>query len=194
MLTGNLGGFYSSDDSTSYGAQYRWGVHVSPGVFYFLRDRIGLGAFVSESHRRSDAYRAARENEIGGGLRMLFDLPLSQNLSLFVWPWLSYQYAWRYDELGADELSSRIFENVQEIRFLQLGLFLPLVFRPNEHFGFGLGPYVNVDFLMRRSLEFTGGSYGAGAQQRGQWAQDNLDGQPSHRILTGVMSSLMGSF
>jgi hypothetical protein len=204
MVTGSLGAHYTNDDSYGLGAKWRWGVSASPGLSYFVRDHIGVGLFGAFGYREAEQLTGSIDETDGGvGARMMFDVPLAKHVSVMLWPWFSYHWAVR-DRRTPSALPFEPFEDrtapvartAETLRYAQAALFVPLLFHAAANVGIGLGPYVTFDFAMKRTLEtenfFSSPAQGATAQQQAQLR--STFAQPSQRVTTGLMSTILASF
>lgn len=198
MLTGGVNISFANDSGTTAGGK-RWSTQVSPGITYFLRERIGLGAFASLGyHNRPWGGDLA----VGGGIQGMFDAPLSERVSLFVNPWWSVHWTrtsrphpWVFadTEIGPTLTTDRQHASGW---FTQLGVFLPIMLKLNAHLGLGIGPYATLDFLRYQTNDFAASfddrrdEPAAFASHPGPFGA----GSPRPRISTGLMTTIAGSF
>lgn len=182
MVGGRISGGWSNDTREGWGAYNRWWVSLHPSATYFVRDRVGVGAWAGGGTGRG---RLRSVSEASVGFQGLFDVRLGPRVSLFVQPFAGYQY----------ELSSAVgqvlrtdallaFDEIQIKRhYVRLGTDLPLVFHVSDSVAIGLGPQVTLDIFVKEDTKpdvVSGASAYSGASN---W-----------RVITGVSSFIGASF
>ncbi|HEX5658693.1 MAG TPA: hypothetical protein VFX59_15935 [Polyangiales bacterium] len=146
LIAGELGGWWQNHDN--------WHVNLGPSVAYFLRDRIGLGAYLTYRNARQ-SFWGLRQRSYDVGVSSVNELPLAERLSL--WPIVSVGYLRRNEDSpsfgvqattpGVGQIGGglSVFSPVAR-NWMHFGLFLPLVYQINSHVGVGMGPDVALDW------------------------------------------------
>jgi hypothetical protein len=154
MVGLSLSAGVSDDKSTMY-RRYdeRWFTAI-PSVVYFVRDCIGVGAYVGGGLRRgglTDYYR-----EAGAGLSALFDLRLSEKVGLYLVPSVGYSY----ESLGVTiqgpinfitgqlQNGPRTYELARG--YINTTVRIPLVYHPVPNLALGVGPEFVYDVFVHQ--------------------------------------------
>lgn len=167
MLEGALGGSWSNEDEPGpFDRAPVWSAYAQPSWVYFVRDRVGVGAYLgyriarvstgidretwlqaSASPSRdsgAQAWKGPLQHDLSAGISAAFELFESGRLSLFARPYVGVSVyfrevrALRYTDSPFDPvgLASRRRHDARA----QLGLRLPLVYQVSSAIGLGFGP------------------------------------------------------
>jgi hypothetical protein len=167
MVSGAIGGYWSSDRSASYGSYPDWAVYARPSLAYFVRDRIGVGVSISGGTSRHDgllevtrpryrfwcihvvrpAAKQAREHLLRAarGLLRAVDRPF---------PHRARRASPGEQRVGAQ---GAVFQQPlvagyfgpDRRRFLRFALSIPVVFHVSDNVGLALGPDLWFDVMLR---------------------------------------------
>jgi hypothetical protein len=154
MVGLNVSAGVSDDDSFMY-RRYdeRW-VTAIPSVVYFVRDRIGFGAYVGGGLRRGgifDYYRDA-----GAGLSALYDVRLSEKVGLYLVASVGYGYeSLRVTVNGPINFITGELQNGPRSYDLARGYIntavrIPLVYHPVPNLALGVGPEFVYDVFVHQ--------------------------------------------
>ncbi|MDB4985195.1 MAG: hypothetical protein JWN04_373 [Myxococcaceae bacterium] len=159
LLAGSFGGYWSNNaDSPGLTRYPTWSVWTSPSLLYFVRDRLGLGAYLDYSYRKlPGAIVSETRQELGGGIQAAYELAFTHRLGWLLTPQLGYERRWRTASDGTDPPASRVWQQrsplriISQPRFDQLrcALFAPIVYHVSDSVGIGLGPWLYWDFYIR---------------------------------------------
>jgi len=141
---------------------------ANPSWLYFVRDRIGIGAYLGYRFARHDFTDAElqsaswdpvprdfrnRDHEVSAGFIVALELPLVERLSLFVRPYLGVSLRLReYARVESVQLSPPFAGDGFTATWqaghehdtrVQLGVRAPLTYQASDKLGIGFGP----DFL-----------------------------------------------
>ncbi|MDB4985196.1 MAG: hypothetical protein JWN04_374 [Myxococcaceae bacterium] len=168
MVDGSLGGSWSNEREPGFDDRSpRYSVWLQPSWVYFIRDRIGLGAYLGYRLSRvstgydSQLYRQAREgttsarlysplnHDLSAGITAAVEVFVLGRLSLYARPYLGLSVLWRafsYSNLDPGHPEAHVrspfgfhVEHDHELR-AQLGVRLPLVYQLSNAVGLGFGP------------------------------------------------------
>ncbi|MBF5045744.1 hypothetical protein FGE12_25275 [Aggregicoccus sp. 17bor-14] len=106
-------------------------INVAPGLDYFIKDNVSVGASVNLGTTIGDG---DDETQIGGQLRLGYNMPVAETLSL-----------WPRAKAGIVYSSSSAINSPKTTSFL-LGVEAPVLFHPVNHFFVGAGP--KIDFFL----------------------------------------------
>jgi hypothetical protein len=116
-------------------------ITLGPALDYFVADSISVGGKIVYSNISSDAGDGSL---IGIGPRVGYNLGLTDNISL--WPKLGFTYAMtsaESDTPGSEEIKGTK---------MTVGVDVPVLFHPAEHFFIGLGPYFEMDLSSKAKV------------------------------------------
>lgn len=160
LIGGSIAASFSND--TKHPGLYRyatWAYWIRPSVICFVKNGVGLGAFVDYASARHDLdLEVRREHAVAGGLQALWELRLADQLGLQLHGLFGYGRMWSRSTLLPDGLSTndnapgataqprlprrrRRWLDKHQIRG---GLLVPLVFHLSPSVGVGFGPEVYV--------------------------------------------------
>jgi hypothetical protein len=131
LVSGRLAGAYTEATPVGGYPGPSWWLSISPGLLYFVRERVGLGAFTSISVSRATRVDATVLT-LGVGAQALYDWRLADRVSLLIAPYLAYRLGrneWREVSVGQSGL--------------ELGVSLPLTYHASSAVALGLGPSVS---------------------------------------------------
>lgn len=124
-----------------------------PALDYFVVDSISVGGqllYASQSDDNDNSLSA-----IGIGPRVGYNLGLTENIS--IWPKLGFQYL-----MGTAKSKDPVSGNTSEDKQtkMSIGVDVPVLFHPAEHFFIGLGPSFRMDLSSK--VKPDGGEEGDG--------------------------------
>jgi hypothetical protein len=114
-------------------------ITLGPALDYFVADSISVGGrilFQSVSGENDSG-----SSTIGIGPRVGYNLGLADNISL--WPKLSFAYA--MTTIKGDPDDTKLTKMI-------LGVDVPVLFHPAQHFFIGLGPYFEMDLSSKAKV------------------------------------------
>jgi hypothetical protein len=113
-------------------------LRISPTVDYFVADHLSIGANFLLGR---DSLGGTTANTLGGGLRLGYDIPLSDRVSF--WPRGGGQIVQTKTSSDADEAGQ-----VSTLR-VRVVADAPLLFHPVPHFFIGAGPAFGIDLVSK---------------------------------------------
>lgn len=96
MASGQVGGFWSSDQSGSYASFATWTLYAHPALTYFVRDNLGFGGVLDGSWSTSNMYPAGSSTgrTLGAGVELVWSVPFAQRWSVMMRPSVGYAHEW----------------------------------------------------------------------------------------------------
>jgi hypothetical protein len=110
-------------------------ITIGPALDYFVADSISIGGKIQYSNISSDGGDLSL---IGIGPRVGYNLGLTDNISL--WPKLSFIYA-----MATADITTAAGDDEAKTTKMTIGVDVPFLFHPAEHFFIGIGPYFEMD-------------------------------------------------
>lgn len=205
LLEGSMGGEWARKPPP-YSEAVKWAVHVQPGVTYFVRDRLGIGGAFGAglTERPYLAYgaphdAAARDFEFWIGPHALWDVPMTERVSLLVRPGVFYSRRFRHlrnvptPDQGAtvsDPTQIDIDRAEYDARFVRFALSLPLTLHLSSSVALGFGPAGWFDYFVSQHPRATLGPPAVSPND------EYLRGTsyPRTRMVIGLASWIGGSF
>lgn len=108
---------------------------IGPAADYFVIDNLSVGAMVLFG-RITESTGGGKADVIGFEPRVGYHIPLVPE-KLGLWPRVSYFY--NHIKIMADGAPDTTLKS------MGIGVFVPLLIHPVEHFHFGIGPYFETD-------------------------------------------------
>lgn len=143
LIAGELGGWWQNHDN--------WHVGIGPSLAYFVRDRMGLGGYLTYENGRQ-GWPGTRLRSYQLGVASVNELALGARLGL----WLDLHAGYLHrDQDGVPTFN--LFPTAGEPtgvsafttgskHWARFGLFVPLVYQLNHHVGVGIGPDLAIDW------------------------------------------------
>lgn len=144
LVSGTIGGFWSNDTSRAL-AYPSWWITAQPSLLYFLRERIGLGGFLT--YGASKYSFDTRTSQYGLGLGAAFDIALSPRTSLMLRPRLGFvRQVWETHPRAPSSINPVFPELTTSL--VRLDVDASLLFHMSDSVAFGFGPNVWHDFFI----------------------------------------------
>ena len=108
---------------------------LQPGADYFVIPNLSIGGLLLYEHLgSSEGGTTSSSDSFGIGPRVGYNVRLSDSFSL--WPRASFTFVTTSNSQGNQSFSNNTTE---------VGLFVPVLFHPAQHFFLGVGPILSVE-------------------------------------------------